>query len=258
MFTIPEANFDPDDVPDGCRYIRGQLECGHETGYRHWQLLIVFKKKQSLQAAQRIFGGDWHGELTRSEAADEYVWKEDTRIEGTQFEYGTKPLRRNEAKDWERIWTQAKEGQIQEIPADVRVCHYKSLRSIASDFSRSTPIERTVHVFYGETGTGKSRRAWAEAGFDAYPKDPRTKFWDGYQGEENVVIDEFRGGVDIAHVLRWFDRYPVRVEIKGAGSVLRARRIWITSNLHPSEWYPMLDSASYRALERRLIIEEIK
>lgn len=258
MFVIPEDSFSPDDVPEGIQYIKGQLETGHETGYRHWQLIIVFKKKQSLESAKRILGGDWHGELTRSKAADEYCWKEDTRIDGTQFEYGTKLVRRNEAKDWERIWQQAQEGQIEQIPADIRVCHYRSLRTITADFGRPVALVRSVYVYYGPPGSGKSRRAWDEAGFDAYPKDPRTKFWDGYQGEENVVIDEFRGGVDIAHVLRWFDRYPVRVEIKGAGSVLRARRIWITSNLHPSEWYPMLDSASYRALERRLIIEEIK
>jgi len=33
----------------------------------------------------------------------------------------------------------------------------------------------------GRTGTGKSRRAWDLAGFGSYPKDPCTKFWDGYQ-----------------------------------------------------------------------------
>lgn len=92
MFTIPESGFDPDDIPDGVQYVKGQLEVGNETGYRHWQLLIVFKKKQSIQSARRILGGDWHGELTRSKAADEYVWKEDTRVDGTQFEYGNKFL----------------------------------------------------------------------------------------------------------------------------------------------------------------------
>lgn len=34
---------------------------------------------------------------------------------------------------------------------------------------------REVHCFWGTTGSGKSFRAWAEAGLDAYPKDPRTK-----------------------------------------------------------------------------------
>ncbi len=107
------------------------------------------------------------------------------------------------------------------IPANVRVVNYRTIRAIGSDYSRAAGMERQCMVFWGKTGTGKSRRAWDEAGLDAYCKDPRTKFWDGYQDEENVVIDEFQGGIDISHLLRWLDRYPVRVEIKGASKPLK-------------------------------------
>lgn len=113
-------------------------------------------------------------------------------------------------------------------------------------------MERTVHVFWGDTGTGKSRRAWDEAGLSAYPKSPSTKFWDGYQDQGNVVIDEFRGDIGISHLLRWLDRYPVLVETKGSGVVLSARTIWITSNLPPTSWYPGLDGDTTSALLRRL------
>jgi len=106
-------------------------------------------------------------------------------------------------------------------------------------------------VFWGTSGTGKSRRAWEEAGIQAYPKDPRTKFWDGYRGQEHVVLDEFRGDIDIAHILRWFDRYPVIVEVKGAATVLAAKKIWITSNISPDSWYPTLDAETKAALRRR-------
>jgi len=107
-------------------------------------------------------------------------------------------------------------------------------------------------VFWGRSGSGKSRRAWEEAGLDAYPKDPRTKFWCGYRGQVNVVIDEFRGGIDIGHLLRWLDRYPVIVEIKGSSTVLSAERIWITSNIPPESWYPDVDAETMVALKRRL------
>jgi len=69
-----------------------------------------------------------------------------------------------------------------------------------------------------------------------------------------VVIDEFRGDIDISHLLRWLDRYPVVVEIKGSSTPLVAEKIWITSNLHPTAWYPNLDPLTYAALERRLNI----
>lgn len=118
-------------------------------------------------------------------------------------------------------------------------------------------IERKVVVYWGPTGSGKSRRAWDEAGILAYPKDPRSKFWDGYNGQEHVVIDEFRGGIDISHILRWFDRYPVVVEVKGSAVILKAKKIWLTSNLHPDNWYIELDIETKEALKRRLEIINI-
>ena len=115
-------------------------------------------------------------------------------------------------------------------------------------------IVRTCDVFWGTTGTGKSRRAWEEAGDIVYAKDPRTKWWCGYRGEKNVIIDEFRGTIDIAHLLRWLDRYPVCVEIKGASRPLNCERFWITSNVDPRKWYPEIDEETLAALLRRLNI----
>jgi hypothetical protein len=164
------------------------------------------------------------------------------------------PINPNSKTDWERVWVDAKAGKLDAIPPRIRVISYRTLRSIAADHDKPLPVVRTVHVFWGLTGTGKSRRAWDEAGMDAYCKDPRSKFWCGYQGEDNVIIDEFRGGIDIAHLLRWFDRYPVRVEIKGSSVPLVSSKVWITSNLEPKWWYPDVDEATRDALLRRLII----
>lgn len=115
---------------------------------------------------------------------------------------------------------------------------------------------RDVRVYWGATGTGKSRRAWSEAGDGAFGKCPRTKFWDGYGSQEAVIIDEFRGGIDVSHLLRWFDRYPVRVEVKGSTRPFHGRTVWITSNLHPRQWYPEIDDETYQALLRRFSVVE--
>lgn len=150
----------------------------------------------------------------------------------------------------------ARAGDLAAIPARIRVVSYRTLRSIAADYDKPVAVVRHVSVFWGPTGTGKSRRAWEEAGLDAYCKDPRSKFWCGYQGEDHVIFDEFRGGIDIAHLLRWFDRYPVRVEIKGSSVPLVASKVWITSNLPPCAWYTDVDMATQEALMRRLVITE--
>lgn len=239
ILTIPHASFTPF-LPQGVQWIKGQLELGNESNYLHWQLLCYFKQKKRLTQVKTIFGNGIHAEPTRSEASETYVFKEDTRVNGTQFELGTKPFRRNNANDWERVWELAKQGNIESIPADIRVSNYRTLKQIEKDFLKPVAQEKEVFLFWGRTGTGKSRRAWSEAGLDAYPKDPRTKYWDAYRGEENVVIDEFRGGIDISHLLRWLDRYPVNVECKFGATTLRCKKIWITSNLPPREWYPQL------------------
>jgi len=251
MLTIPSSQFTPY-LPPQCSFITGQLELG-EGGFLHWQVLVAFRKKTSLRVCRTVFGA-CHAELSRSEAALAYVLKEETRVEGTGFELGAKPFRRNSKTDWEAVWTAAQSGDLSAIPASVRVLSYNALRSIASDFEQCPAIIRECFVFWGATGTGKSRKAWNDAGMDSYAKDPRTKFWCGYQHQKHVIIDEFRGSIDISHLLRWLDRYPVRVEIKGSSRPLLAEKIWITSNLDPRQWYPDLDAETLAALLRRLNI----
>lgn len=259
ILTLPSSNpstsaWPPTELPRGLQWISGQKEVGQERGYEHWQVCLALSKKGSLRTIQGMFGTDMHAELSRSSAAKEYCQKEDTAVSGTRFELGSRPIQRNSRIEWEDVWNAAKSGELERIPANVRVSSYRALRTIASDYAKTEPMERICFVFWGPTGTGKSHRSWDEAGMEAYSKDPRTKFWDGYDSESNVVIDEFRGAIDISHLLRWLDKYPVRVEVKGSTKPLLATKIWITSNLDPRLWYPELDDDTRQALMRRLTI----
>jgi len=253
ILTIPFEHYTPF-LPEPLNYVKGQLELG-DGGFLHWQLVAVFPKTVRLAAVRKLFG-PFHAELTKSDAALDYVWKEETAVDGTRFELGKLAFKRNCATDWEDVWKCAKNNEVDSIDVSTRFRHYRTIKQIAKDYLVPTAVERTVYVFWGPTGTGKSRRAWDEAGFDAYPKDPRTKFWDGYQSHGHVVMDEFRGAIDISHLLRWFDRYPVIVEQKCTAAVLSATTLWITSNLNPREWYPNIDKATLDALLRRLNITE--
>lgn len=251
LLTIPHADFLPY-KPNSVTYIRGQLERGESTGYLHWQILVVFTSKCRLRGVQSVFGRSIHAEPSRSSAATDYVWKRDTSVDGTQFELGTRIRNRSNANDWTAIRDDARRGRLDDIPGDVYVRCYNQLRRIAADHTQPVATIRTVYVFWGASGTGKTKRAWAEAGPSAYCKDPLSKFWCGYQGETNVIIDEFRGGINISHILRWLDRYPCRIELKGASAALLAENIWITSNRAIEDWYDDLDAPTLAALKRRM------
>jgi len=154
----------------------------------------------------------------------------------------------------------AKAGDWENIPANILVRNYNSLRNIHKDFSRPTETIKQNFLFWGKTGTGKTRKAYEEAkDIEDIPywKDPTSKWWDGYQGQKCVIMDDFDGGIAISYLLRWMDRYPIDGEIKGGRVPLKYEYFYITSNKTVYEWYPKCKSDQNEALIRRFTLENI-
>jgi hypothetical protein len=225
-------------LPQSVRWLKCQLEKGESTSYFHWQVVVSFPKKVSFKRLREVFGPGIHFEETRSAAANEYVWKEETCVNvAYRYEFGEPAFQRGSVADWSRIVEAAKGNNLSVIPDDIFVRYYGALRRIAADYAVPAAMERTAVVFWGKTGVGKTHRAWQEAGMGAYPKNPRTKWWDGYRGHQHVIIDEFSGAVHITYLLQWLDKYPLFLEVKGSHTPSLIRKIWITSNLDPEKWY---------------------
>lgn len=161
----------------GATYLCGQVEKGKE-GTVHLQIFINFKGATRPSKIQKI-DKQLHIEAVKvNNGADDYCLKEDTRIDGP-WEFGQKPVKRNSKKDWERIYTLAKEGKLDDIPADIKVKHYANLQKIAKDNLVFKDSEKLRGVWiWGKAGIGKSRKARDDFP-DYYPK-LCNKWFDGY------------------------------------------------------------------------------
>lgn len=102
-------------------HTKGQLEKG-ESGTPHLQFIVNLGLQARLVALKKHYP-TIHWEPTRSKAAEDYVVKEDTRIDGP-WEVGQKPINRASAKDWDAIKQLAKEGKMDDVPADIYIRSY--------------------------------------------------------------------------------------------------------------------------------------
>lgn len=105
------------------------------------------------------------------------------------------------------------------------------------------PPRPTVFVtwIYGPSGTGKSTSAYEIAGQSSYPK-PGGKWWDGYDGQTDVIWDDYRGdNYPASDLYRLLQPYPVRVEIKGTSAYCAATNFIFTSIFAPWDLYPTED-----------------
>lgn len=101
---------------------------------------------------------------------------------------------------------------------------------------RSTPPE--VIVRFGPTATGKSLMARQETSEAFVWKPQMDKWWDGYDGERDVILEEFRGQLPFEFLLDLLDRYECKVQVKGGMAQFVATKIVICSPCPPWEWYP--------------------
>lgn len=118
--------------------------------------------------------------------------------------------------------------------------------------------ERETWCFWGPPGTGKT--------YSAYLLDPDlfelphpnahsgSVWFDGYAGEQTLLIDEYTGWIQIASLRKLLDPWspPKTVQVKGASSPFRVRRTVITSNSHPFRWHPHTTLRDLKALTRRI------
>lgn len=103
--------------------------------------------------------------------------------------------------------------------------------------------EITITYIYGATGTGKTRGIHEKHGarnicrITNYRKDG-TVYFDGYNGEDVLVFEEFRGQVNLADLLSWVDRYPIKLPARYFDRQACFTKVFFTSNESLYQLYP--------------------
>lgn len=259
-------NYTPDDIDEAyAMQMSGDFRYGvigkevGEAGTEHLQVFLYLSNAVRMSHMTSFFSGRAHWELKRGtvdEAAD-YCMKE-----GDYFEFGNRPMSQDgkgqaECTDYRDAIQYAKRGEFDLIRADLFTRFKRTYECIhREEVERSsTDLDGDLchEWWYGPPGTGKTSKAYRD-----YPgcfrKDPKERWWDGYSGQETVVIDDF-DKYQISQsgdMKRWIDRYVFQAPVKGGYICIRPKRVIVTSNYHPDEIWE--DDVTRSALRRRVRI----
>lgn len=251
-----------------CRYIIVGKEICKETSNKHWQCFIYFNREKTFTSAKKIiqnnFKNNCHLEMARGTINDNINY---CSKDGNFWEVGTRPEGQGERTDLKKIADDIMSGKLsdEEILINNPIIYHQYGRTIdklQDLFNRSKyRTEMTEGLWiYGETGTGKSHEA-----FQNY--NPKTHYilsndngwWEGYKGQETVIINDFRGHIPYNELLQLVDKYPMTVKRRGREPLpFISKKVIITSSLHPALVYKNRNEEdSLEQLYRRFNIKKL-
>lgn len=239
---------------DIIRYICVGIEICPKTKKQHIQGWIQFFNKKRIGGVKRCLNNkSLHCESMRGTAFDndKYCSKD------KKFKKFGAFIKQGHRSDLEKIKKDIKDGASKEEIMDNNFELYCRYRNGINDYmeiinKKKCAEFRKVKVEYlhGETGTGKTRHAMKKAKFKICAND--LKWWDGYNGEKCIVIDDYDNDVNITKMLNILDGYQLRLPIKGGFTYANWNKVYITSNLDPDELHIHAKKKHRDALFRRI------
>jgi len=245
-FTL--NNYSPEDEESiqrlECKYLVYGREIG-ESLTPHLQGTIVLLDKVRLSAVKKLIPRA-HWEMTKALAQSITYCKKD----GNVYESGVPPMSKSDAakKGIAERWDLAKQGRFEELPPE-NLKTYQYIHRMSMPVQDRDTLDNEWR--WGESGCGKSRGVRSDYGSSLYVKDT-TKWWDGYDGEETVLVDDWdpKTSEYLSRYLKiWSDHYAFKAETKGGSMVIRPKRFVVTSQYPIDICFP--ESQDYAAINRR-------
>ena len=224
-----------------------------ESGTPHLQGYVELKQQVSFETLKKYMPKA-HIELRKGtpKQASEYCMKEgDFKEFGEISNQGKRTDLDSIAEDL--IQNKSVRDIALEYPVSFIKFHrgIKELRNQVSSVRNWKPEVFWVH---GKTGTGKTKYFYDHFDDDRWVWTPHMGTWfDGYDGQSNVLFDDYRGEFTFGMLLSLLDRYECKVQVKGGMVQFTPRFIVITSPRLPEEIYcPTAQGDSINQLLRRI------
>lgn len=229
------------------RYIAYGEEVCPSTNRKHHQGWLYFDSdKESIKQVSKMLGNancrPCKGNIEQQE---NYCSKE-----GHYTEIGICPNKQGARTDLEEVKNNILNGLIKcdEIACEKPSLYHQYGRTLTKiediALRRKWRNWMTEGIwYYGETGCGKSEKA-----FENYNPLTHYKYteewWDGYIGQETLIIDELRGDtIRFREILALADKHPHYVKRRCREPIpFLAKQIIITSALHPKDIFTNLNA----------------
>lgn len=222
-------------------YIVAGREVG-DKGTPHLQCFIIYKTRTKFSTVKiQLPTAHIERMVGNSRQASDYCKKDGDYAEIGNFEdingYKNSGAGGVQSKiNYEKIISLAEAHEFQKIREEepgVYFRNYHTIKRIAMDNPLSVSDLDVLdnEWIWGKTGLGKSRTARLEN--PGYYIKSHNKWWLGYRGEACVIIDDISRSEAQwmgEHLKQWCDHYAAPVETKGDGSLIRPKKIVVTSN----------------------------
>lgn len=232
-----------------CKYIIIGKEVGL-TGTPHLQGYVVFNATKRPSGVKKV-DPKAHWELAKGTSSQnrEYCSKDGNHTERGVIPMTSKEQGAKSKLNWSLVIKAAKEGTAEELYPREFLMYNSTITKLFRPVLEAIPVYCGLW-YVGPPGTGKSRTA-RENFPGAYDK-LLNKWWDGYDGEESVLIDDIGMSNELmgTFLKRYCDHYPFRAEFKGGSKVIRPKNIIVTSNYTIETIWPH-DLQLQAALQRR-------
>lgn len=264
-FTIngkeEELDFFELELKHPIRYAVWQFETG-EQGTLHIQGYVELAQAHRMAKVKKILGFNAHVEkrLGTREQARDYCMKEEGRVAGPfeigEWVKGGQGKRCDLADIYQKIISGADDIALLDAHPGTVIRNHRGISwarfSLQARDSKSRRRFLKVIVYYGDAGTGKTRAAYDgyEPNIYCLSKGNGSNIWfDGYNGESCLLLDDFYGWIPYGFLLQLLDIYPLRLEVKGGHTWAAWTTVIITSNKPWDCWY---ERGGQPALDRRI------